>query len=106
MQEDKKNKLTTVCISASPGFILQSISEALSFDALIATDFLIKDGKQTNRLSTPNCKGEEKVVRLKNWAESMGKAFVLEKVCSDSEADAPLYRLAKQSYCVKNGILK
>lgn len=36
----------------------------------------------------------------------MGKAFVLEKVCSDSEADAPLYRLAKQSYCVKNGILK
>ena len=106
LQEDKKNKPTTVCISASPGFILQSISEALSFEALIATDFLIQNGKQTNRLSTPNCGGEEKVVRLKNWAESMGKAFVVKKVYSDSEADAPLYRLARQSYWVKKGILR
>lgn len=105
LKEDKRNKLTTICISASPSFILRPISELLSFDVLIATDFLIENGKQTNRLFTPNCKSKEKVARLKNWAENTGKTFVVEKVYTDSEDDAPLYCMAKQSYWVKNGVL-
>ena len=105
LRTDREDGLCVILISASPSFILRSISETLGFDALIATDFCVIEGKQTQRLASPNCKGEEKVVRLRSWAESMRAPFIVEKVYSDSQSDLPLYALANQTFCVRNGIL-
>jgi phosphatidylglycerophosphatase C len=105
LREDRDDKRTTVCISASPDFILQPCARLLGFDALIATEFVCKGDKQTNRLFTPNCKGEEKINRLKHWASLKGETFIIEKFYSDSQTDWPLFKLAKQGFWIKKGNL-
>ena len=105
LRKDREDGLRVILISASPSFILHSISETLGFDTLIATDFCVINGRQTHRLASPNCKGAEKVVRLQNWADSASATFTVEKVYSDSQSDLPLYELASQKFCVRKGVL-
>lgn len=78
-------------ISASPEFLLRPICDKLDLK-LIASQV----DPRTGELLGPNCKGDEKVNRIKEVKLPMtyGKAF------SDSLSDTPIARLADEAYLV------
>lgn len=87
--KDKRDN--DLIISASPQFLLSSITRELNVD-LIATDVNNKNGK----LNGKNCHGEEKVRRFKEkYNEEIGMFY------SDSLSDTPLKNISKKSYIIK-----
>lgn len=81
-------------ISASPEFLLRPAAERLGFE-LIATPMNPFSGQ----IMGLNCKGEEKVRRFRERYPD-GR---IDEFFSDSYSDAPLARLAKRAYIIKNG---
>lgn len=59
-----------VIVSASPELYLAPVGQALGLDAVIGTRLEVgADGRLTGRLDGPNCRGSEKVVRLRDWMD-------------------------------------
>lgn len=81
-----------VIISASPEFLLQPICDQLGVLMLIAT----RMDKQTGCIDGENCRGEEKVRRLRETLPNT----VVRKAYSDSLSDLPLLTLAKEPFVV------
>lgn len=84
-----------VVISASPAFLLEEICVYLGVTRLIASDVDCKTGLFRGK----NCRGEEKV---KRFLQAFPKESI-DEFFSDSVSDAPLARLAKCAYIVKDG---
>lgn len=82
-----------VIISASPEFLLKSITEELKVMKLIGSRVDIKTGK----FKGLNCHGEEKVKRLNKEY----KDYEVLSSYSDSLSDIPILKLAKKQYLVK-----
>lgn len=88
-----------VIISASPEFLLKSISEELGVMKLIGS----RVDKKTGKFDGLNCHGEEKVKRLNKEI----KDYQVMSAYSDSQSDIPILKLAKKQYLVKgNGIIE
>ena len=81
-------------ISASPEFLLRPAAEQLGFE-LIATQMNPCSGQ----IMGVNCRGEEKVRRFREKYPD----GVIDDFYSDSYSDAPLAKLAKRAFIVKNG---
>lgn len=91
---DDKRRPDDIIISASPEFLLRPMCERLGV-ALLASRVDSATGAYTGR----NCRGEEKVRRLREY---MPEALEqMEQFYSDSIADTPLARLAQEAYMVK-----
>ncbi len=56
-----------VIVSASPDIYLQAAANRLGLDALICTELDVAGGRLTGAMRTPNCHGEQKVLRLNAW---------------------------------------
>ena len=82
-----------VIISASPTVLLEEIMSRLGEYKVIATEVDINTGK----LLSKNCKGKEKIVRLKE----IYKDVEVENTYTDSYSDQPLIDIAKNAYLVK-----
>ena len=106
IHRDRDQSLHPVCISASPDFLLDGIARDLGFETLICSEFIKNGSIQTNKMKSPNCKGHEKVRRLKEWARKEDMEVVVKKVYSDSVADLPLYEIAEEKYYVTGGTLE
>ncbi len=81
-------------VSASPEFLILPACALLGMRGIAS-----QVSPETGELLGPNCRGEEKVTRLR-------RAFPHEPVegfWSDSRSDAPLARLAGRAFLVKNG---
>ena len=94
-----------VMVSASPDIYLKRVAKQLGFDALLCTDMAVVDGRLTGLMQTPNCHGEQKVVRLKAWMiERFGERFgspteaVIQYAYGDTAGDKPMLRLAAQAF--------
>lgn len=94
----KDSKIENICISASPEFLLKIPIEILKIDILIAT----KMNKENGKIEGENCKGEEKVYRLKKVMNN----FEIENFYSDSYSDLPLFKISKNRYLIKNRKIK
>ena len=103
LDNDKKEGLIIVCISASYNFILEEIKEKLHIDQIIATTYDFN----TKKLVGYNCKGENKVKFFHEWVQKEYNIIdcTVQKVYTDSKTDLPLLRLAKEKFFVKNGKL-
>lgn len=101
----KKEGDFMVCISASPDFLLEDFIKKLGFDLVITSKFLRKDDKVIPKLIGKNCKKDEKVKRLNNWADENNFNYQIRNFYSDSLSDKPLYDLAEKKFLVENGIL-
>ena len=95
--DNMKNKRETYIISASPEFIIKPFADKFKNVVLIGTDA----DKKTGIINGRNCKGEEKIQRLNKVIQN----YEIENFYSDSKADLPLFRLAKNGFMVKHGIL-
>ena len=87
-----------IVISASPSFLLRPVCERLGI-SLIATEV----DAQTGHLEGENCRGEEKVRRFREqFADG-----VIDRFYTDSEADLPMLRAAKEAFFVrKNTVVR
>ena len=93
-----QKKESDVIISASPEFLLSEICKRLKIESLLAS----KVDKNTGKLLSNNCYGNEKVKRFK---EAYPKAK-LHSFYSDSYSDMPIINLAKKGYIVKKNDIK
>ncbi|MCZ8257941.1 MAG: HAD-IB family hydrolase, partial [Polaromonas sp.] len=95
-----------VMVSASPDVYLPRVAEQLGFDALICTGMEVEGegdkARLTGRMKTPNCHGEQKVVRLRAWAAERFGAAGLEGATlyayGDTSGDKPMLRLAQHAW--------
>jgi phosphatidylglycerophosphatase C len=83
-----------VIVTASPETIVAPFARGLGADVLIATELEFdSDGLFTGRLAGPNCRGEEKVRRLR---EVFGPDLHLEAAYGDTSGDKEMLALADE----------
>lgn len=90
-----------VMVSASPDIYLKRVAQQLGFDALLCTEMAVVDGRLTGLMKTPNCHGEQKVLRLKAWmaerfgADAEGATLY---AYGDTSGDKPMLRMATHAF--------
>ncbi len=95
----EKEKRNYVVISASPDFLLNEISERLSFNHLISTRH-----NKNGVIIGENCRDEEKVLRFK---KEFPDAKVIDVFSDSFHHDKPIFSLATgQCYHISNGKLE
>jgi len=95
----EKEKRNYVVISASPDFLLNEISERLSFNHLISTRH-----NKNGIIIGENCRDEEKVLRFK---KEFPDAKVIDVFSDSFHHDKPIFSLATgQCYHISNGKLE
>ena len=91
-----------VLVSASPDIYLQRVASQLGFDGLICTEMEVHDACLTGRLRTPNCHGEQKVIRLQAWLSARFGGESVPAITlyayGDTAGDKPMLRLAGQAW--------
>lgn len=76
-----------VVVSASPDVYMRALPEFMPLDAVLSTRCEVGgDGRYTGQVGE-NCKGEEKVRRIKQYLKENG--FVLDMKCSSAYGDSP-----------------
>ena len=90
-----------VMVSASPDIYLSAVAKKLGFEGLICTEMEVIDERLTGLMQTPNCYGEQKVVRLTSWlAQRYGEqadALTLHAY-GDTPGDWPMLRMAQHAW--------
>ena len=92
-----------VMVSASPDIYLKRVAEQMGFDALLCTEMEmeVEGGHLTGHMKTPNCHGEQKVLRLNAWmAERFGSNSGAQLVYAygDTSGDKPMLKLAAHGF--------
>ena len=90
-----------VMVSASPDIYLERVARQLGFDALLCTEMTVQSGHLTGSMKTPNCHGEQKVLRLTAWmTERFGKGAngVTVYAYGDTAGDQPMLRMATHAF--------
>ena len=89
-----------VMVSASPDVYLQQAARQLGFDALVCTEMAVASGVFTGDMQTPNCHGEQKVIRLRAWLAGQGWCAegVTLHAYGDTPADQPMLRMAEHAW--------
>ena len=92
-----------VIVTASPELYVGPIGERLGFDAVLGTRLETDgNGRLTGRLQGRNCRGAEKVERLRAW---LGDGDATLYAYGDSAGDRQLWDFADHAYRVRGGRL-
>ena len=102
MKKLKKEGYDIYLISASPEFYLCELYAIEEVDKIIGTKFSFKDGKFKRSMFGNNCKGDEKVRRLKEVLseEKIEVDYENSYMFSDSLSDKPLLDLVGKPYLI------
>ena len=102
MYKLKKEGYDIYLISASPEFYINEFYNIDVVDKVIGTRFEFKEGKFIRKMVGSNCKGEEKVKRLKEvlTKENIEVDFKNSYMFSDSLSDKPLLDLVGKPYLI------
>ena len=91
-----------VMVSASPDIYLEKAAAALGFDGLVCTQMEVQAGQLTGRMRSPNCHGEQKVIRLQAWLAGRHNASTLAGMTlyayGDTAGDKPMLKLAQHAW--------
>jgi phosphatidylglycerophosphatase C len=94
-----------VMVSASPDIYLKRVSQQIGLDALLCTEMERVSGPQgeqlTGLMKTPNCHGDQKVLRLQAWmAERFGATAdgAVLYAYGDTSGDKPMLRMAAHAF--------
>ena len=102
MKKLKNEGYDIYLISASPEFYINEFYNIKEVDKIIGTKFNFSDGIFTRKMEGENCKGEEKVRRLKEVLnnEKIEVNFKESYMFSDSLSDKPLLDLVGKPYLI------
>lgn len=102
MKKLKSQGYKIYLISASPEFYLKELYNIPEVDKVIGTRFKCNDGIYSRYINGENCKGEEKVSRLKASLkeEKIDVDFKASYMFSDSLSDLPLFNLVGHPYLI------
>lgn len=91
-----------ILISASPEFYLEGFYNITEVDKIMGSRISCREGIYENKMDGENCKGEEKVKRLKKYIEeeNLQVDFKNSYMFSDSLSDLPLFRLVGNPYLI------
>jgi phosphatidylglycerophosphatase C len=84
----------TVLVSASLRPYLEPLAGSLGIDGVVCTDVVADGGRYTDRLLAGNCRGLEKVVRLRAWLGDEGLADAALWAYGDTRSDEPMLAMA------------
>jgi phosphatidylglycerophosphatase C len=88
-----------VIVTASPELYVRPIGERLGFDTILGTRLETDgNGRLTGRLQGRNCRGPEKVERLRAW---LGPGDATVYAYGDSSGDRQLWEFADHAYRVR-----
>lgn len=104
MKKLKKEGYKIYLISASAEFYLNELYNIKEVDRVIGTRFRITNGIHGSVIEGENCKGEEKVKRLKEVLEkeNIEVNFKDSYMFSDSMSDLPLFKLVGHPYLINS----
>jgi phosphatidylglycerophosphatase C len=95
-----------VLVSASLGTYLHPLGAMLGVDDVLCTEAVVgDDGRYTGAMVGANCRGPEKVRRLRSWMDEQGLAGATLWAYGDSPGDRELLAAADQAFLVKNIVL-
>ncbi len=102
MKNLKSKGYKVYLISASPEFYLREFYAIKEVDMIIGTRFTLESGKFIRKMQGENCKGEEKVKRLKEVLEkeNIEVDYKNSYMFSDSLSDKPLLDLVGNAYLI------
>ena len=102
MKELKSKGYDIYLISASPEFYLTEFYAIEEVDKIIGTKFKFENGIFLRQMDGENCKGEEKVKRLKAYLKenNIDVDFNESYMFSDSLSDKPLLDLVGKPYLI------
>ncbi|WP_160687346.1 HAD-IB family hydrolase [Clostridium sp. C2-6-12] len=102
MKKLKKEGYDIYLISASPEFYIKEFYNIKEVDKIIGTKFSFNNEIFTRKMEGKNCKGEEKVIRLKEVLkdENIEVDFKESYMFSDSLSDKPLLDLVGKPYLI------
>lgn len=102
MRKLKQEGCKIYLISASPEFYLKELYNIKEVDKVLGTRFISSKGIHSRRLEGLNCKGEEKVKRLKEELKKEGIEVDYKNsyMFSDSLSDKPLFDLVGNAYLI------
>lgn len=100
----KKEGYTVILISASPECYIRYFKKYFDVDYVLGTILRKNREGYTNIIDGENCKGEEKVLRLKKLLVEENIEIDRENsLCySDSLSDMPLFNLVKNRFLINN----
>jgi phosphatidylglycerophosphatase C len=89
-----------VIVSASPGIYMHAVAASLGVDAVLCTELELRDGRYTGAMATPNCHGEQKLLRLQAWLRAnLGEGALPElHAYGDTRGDLPMLHLADHAW--------
>ncbi|CAM3361942.1 MULTISPECIES: HAD family hydrolase [Paenibacillus] len=105
VMKDKKNQgFHVLLVTASPDAYMRFFTELPYVDHVIATKLTFRNGRFTSMIEGKNCKGEEKVLRIRQYLEDTGLVIDYEQSCaySDSLSDLPMLGLVKHRYLINH----
>jgi phosphatidylglycerophosphatase C len=89
----RQKQSSDIIISASPDFLIQPMATSLGVQVLLAT----RMNPRTGKINGENCRGEEKIKRLRAYDKTLKVA----EAYSDSLSDAPLFHIATKAFIVR-----
>jgi phosphatidylglycerophosphatase C len=90
----REREAVTVIVTASPDIVVAPFARALGASLLIGTQLAYDDqDRVTGAFATPNCRGDEKVKRLK---EHFGDGVHLAAAYGDTAGDKPMLAIAEE----------
>ena len=102
MENKKKDGYHILLVTASPCAYMKFFEQLDVVDGVIGTN-LTKRGEQfTHIIAGNNCKGEEKVARIKSYLADKGFTIDYDNSCaySDSISDMPMLELVNHKYLI------
>lgn len=103
IENDRQAGCTLVMATAAPAFYAAEIGARLSFDAVVATQHVVRsDGHISHKIDGENCYGPEKLKMVSAWfdRQALKREDCHISVYSDHASDAPLMDWADAAYLV------
>lgn len=97
---ERENRL--VVLSASPEIYVRAIAQNLGITETIATRVEVHSGRYTGKLLGTNCKGQEKLRRLKEYLETH-RYEGLTMAIGNEESDLAVLEWANEGWMVRDG---
>jgi putative phosphoserine phosphatase / 1-acylglycerol-3-phosphate O-acyltransferase len=79
-----------VLTTTTPVDMIRPFAESFGFDDVVATQYGVRDGRYTGRLSGPFVWGMGKLAAVRRWASVADVDLAASHACSDSAFDLPL----------------